>query len=307
MPKKVSITGVITAVLMGCGAVLLCARLFALPTQMKMEQGPALLIELSCYGVAVILANRRSTLLGYLIGVPVMLALRVVVMAGTAAWHAGQSGAPIVTTGVRVFSSAPVWIAATAFAVLMFLPFAGLLPERLARRRRPRVRESAAGLAAVQAMPELMSRQAEPEAPAEEEDLPGFAALVHLARRETREIAGSVSIPVEHILSQLPESLLPAGGARGEEAAIVPLSAILPQLEEGVVRLPITALAGYMPAGSLREDRDIFAEDEAPMVTLPLEVIVPQLPESVLTVEPANPPSWLRVDPELERTLFARA
>jgi len=303
MRKQVDATGVVTVVLLGVAAVLLCAQLTRLPALFAMDQGQALVLELLLYAFALALSKSDCTPRGYLIGVGAMFLFRLLITAGTMAWLAGQTGAPVVKAGAQVWTSAPARLAAVVFALLMSYPLAGLLPERPRRRRQP--------LPALVRQELLLSAAAAPrevELPSVEDEEPaGFGYVPHLTQRTVRPIEGKVQVPAEAISSQLPASLLLPGGPSYQGEVEVPLALVMPGLQEGEVKLALPDLVPYLPAGLVREDLDLFTADDAPTVSLPLEVVVPQLPDHVLEREPVEPPTWLRVDPALERTLFARA
>jgi len=311
MKKQASVTGIAAAVLMAAGGILLSAHLSAVRGLPAIEQRSALPIELAFYLLVMVVVGRRYSLQGYLLGIGCMLGMRLLIDTAAVAWLLLQQHASAVVIADHVFSSTPVWVGSAVMAALSLSPLAGLLPERARADRRARlmaeVEQNRRQQTAPAASPVVEQVRPEPAlyVPAGEQTPKAPVAPRHLDRRVMRQVEGWVEIPTQAIVAQLPESLLGKEAANGGVAR-VPLSVVLPELPEGRVRVRLTEVIDCLPEGCLRPDLGVFGS-EAPEIDLPLEVIVPQLPEEVLEVEAARPPVWLKVDPELERTLFVSA
>lgn len=310
MKKQVSVTGLVTALLLGFGAVLLCAQLSRLSFPLAMEFGPALLIELCVYTLALVALNQSYTILGYLIGIAGTIVLRLLISVGTTVWVAGQADASILRTARQVFTSGPALLAAVVFAVIMFIPFSCLLPQREKKKREPLVApkhpepagQAGPSVAAAAAAVIEQATAAKPTQPA-----PSADYIHHLLPRSVPAVEGAVRVPFSVITDQLPASLLPPDGPAEGEAEL-PINLILPELQEGAIKLALAVLVQYLPTGVLAADVDLAAVDDAPeLITLPLQSIVEQLPPAAFEVGEIQSPVWARIDPELESTLFAQA
>lgn len=311
MKKQVSVTGLVTALLLGFGAVLLCAQLSRLSFPLAMELGPALLIEVCIYALALVALNQSYTILGYLMGIAGTVVLRLLISVGTTVWVAGQADASILRTARQVFTSGPALLAAVVFAVIMFVPFSCLLPQREKKKREPLVKPAkhepaAQAGASVAAAAEAAIEQVTAPQPAQPA-APSADYIHHLLPRSVPSVEGAVRVPFSVITDQLPASLLPPDGPAEGEAEL-PINLVLPELQEGAVKLPLAMLTQYLPAGVLAADVDLAAVDDAPeLIDLPLQSIVEQLPPAAFDVGEVQSPGWARIDPELESTLFAQA
>jgi hypothetical protein len=113
-------------------------------------------------------------------------------------------------------------------------------------------------------------------------------------------------IPMQVIASQLPDGSLRAEIAdhiaKDNPDFELPLEMIAPQLKEALVQLSIPALLDLLP-NTWVDAVDIETEDK---ITLPLEVVIPQVPEEVFALPAPNPPTWANLPKEEERILFAQ-
>lgn len=115
-----------------------------------------------------------------------------------------------------------------------------------------------------------------------------------------------LAVPLRVIFPQLPAGVLkPELAERIFSDAMevkVPLTAVLPQLGEALIQIPVDELLSYLPKAWL--DHPMAGMEEK--VILPLEVVVPQLPEEVLKLSDPCPPAWAAVVSEEEKVLFAQ-
>jgi hypothetical protein len=112
-----------------------------------------------------------------------------------------------------------------------------------------------------------------------------------------------VQIPLALVLSQLGQA-----GAVDESTLVevrpdlnmsIPVSLVTPGLREGEVALPISALAPYLPNGipydaASEEMGEMTAQ---PMIVLPLEIIVPQIPVEAFALPERSSPDWMSAEP----------
>ncbi|KPJ64796.1 hypothetical protein AMK68_00475 [candidate division KD3-62 bacterium DG_56] len=87
-------------------------------------------------------------------------------------------------------------------------------------------------------------------------------------------------------------------------AVSIPIALVAPGLREGAVVLPISALAPYLP-DHLERDGLVAEPDEMttePMIMLPLEIVVPQIPKEAFVLPAMPSPEWMSLEREEEHS-----
>jgi hypothetical protein len=124
---------------------------------------------------------------------------------------------------------------------------------------------------------------------------------------ELADIEGEVELPLKAILAQVPQEMIGPKAATYTDSHMgaIPLAVIVPQLAEARIVVKLDDLADWLPSGALEVPREALGLDgEPPLVLLPLELVVPHLPESVLELPPPSLPAWAKVA-EVEKVSFA--
>ena len=312
MKREISGTSIATAILLVVAAILLCTQLQKLEaTGIGLPPPATLLIEGAFYVGIIYLWCGRFHLRAQALGLAVLLALRIIISAGAIAGAQLDAGhRPQVAWDKALAPVWQSWMVACAFAVIAFHLVRGVIVRGRQAAEAPAVKESAPSRPAAS---KVMFDSAPPEAARHIEitdhgggEAAGGAATLFevLEPRRTSapsaplaapvpQVEGWVSVPVAVIAEQLP----PGAQVTGDEL-LIPLALIMPKLRTGAVRIPLAELEGI--------SAPLATQDDEASVELPLRLIVPQLPDEVLELRQAQPPSWLAVDAALEDIFFAK-
>lgn len=321
MKRDISGTSVATAVLLTAAAVLLCSQLQGLDAHaISLPIAAALSIEVAFYAGTLYVWCGRFRPLAFILGIPVLIAIRIVISTGAAlcaqldAGHRTRLGAPVFSP---MWTS---WMTAVAFAIIVLYLVRGALwraPVKdqarsnqgvAAHKRRgkdsamaePRQAKVALDTATPTMVTVIEGSPAAARPAGDDGDV--FQVFEPTARRvqsgspvvqPTPQIEGWVTIPASVVAEQLP-----AGAQVKAAELLIPLALVMPRLREGEVRIPVTELEDVsIPMG---------ASDQALTIVLPLQLIAPQIPDEALELPETPPPSWLIVDAALEDVFFAK-
>ena len=271
-------------------------------------------LEVAIFGTAVYAWRSAVSLVGWMVGIAGLELVRLAVTTGAAAVlvtgeeHEQLSSAILTTSGL-----APR-MCAVLFALMVFYPLRILLPRRSARAvRRRRFSDSAAvksALGSAMAGDSELVIWAGSEARATIQERSTRAARNMLETTHRRmDLEGAVQLPVQAVLAQLPPELVNERAQKIDDSQMmaIPLGAVLTQLKEARVVSSAAQIYDWLP-DSAKKAVTVPAGDagEAESVTLPLALIVPQLPSEALALPPPSPPAWASAD-QSEHVVFARA
>jgi len=315
MQKQFSATGVSTLLLaMGAG-ILLTAKL-----QMNGAEDwsgiPIWILwagEFLAYLAALLIWAPGIPLSFLIFGIIAVFAARTAVAGGAALVDSFlRPNGEIASAFARCFSEPLSRACSIIFALMAIYPFRNLLP----RRHSPSVSKKVPSKASSQAYGALAPKGGTflfgaPGAGY----LEGPAGKNAFASRPAAEAAPclpahlmekEIAIPLRVIFPQLPAGVLkPEIADRvllDSMQVKLPLSLIAPQLKEAFIQVSVAALLSFFPKGWA--DPPMSGAEE--MIDLPLEVVVPQLPDEILLLPPPSPPAWANAVQEEDKVLFAR-
>jgi hypothetical protein len=312
MRKEISGISVATAILLLAAASLLCTKFGGLDSAaMKLPPAAALSLEGLFYVGIISIWRRRMSPRALGLGVPTLFALRMgIVVAGAITTRAMGESASL--SGAAMLSPATaVWATATCLAVAAFYPVRGLVAPAASAGDGVRPRAAPAPAKVLfEALP--VNRHPGASAAAEQhhdrerddtqfhlvESRPSAATSPTPSYAPPAYVEGWATVPSSVLLQQLPAGAKVVAGADGGDSVEVPLALIVSRLREGEVRIPVGELDGVisLPAGGPAAETS---------VELPLELVVPQVPDEVLELR-ETPPPWLAVEAELEDIFFAK-
>jgi hypothetical protein len=119
----------------------------------------------------------------------------------------------------------------------------------------------------------------------------------------TLAVECEVEIPLAPMLGQLSQlgAVDQAASARIQPdlSIKIPASVVAPGLREGEVALPMSVLAPYLPVDMPHEvaPEEVGEMMAQPMILLPLEMIVSQIPEEAFALPERVPPEWMSLEP----------
>ena len=123
------------------------------------------------------------------------------------------------------------------------------------------------------------------------------------------ELEGSVTVPLGALLPQLPqqeEIQATVEGLDRDFPVEVPLQMIVPQLREARLQVTGPELAQILPSrGPWSAFVEYLHSPNAVVFSLPLRVVIPQLPPEALELPAIAPPVWAKLEEEEEKLLFA--
>jgi hypothetical protein len=123
------------------------------------------------------------------------------------------------------------------------------------------------------------------------------------------QIDGYLDLPLHDVLAQIPQEFIAEKAARHDRAEPVslPLAVVVRQLKEARIVIRFDELCDRLPSDVVNlPDMLSMAEEEVPLVLLPLELVVPRLPEGVLELPAPSLPAWAKLECT-EKVVFARA
>ena len=272
-------------------------------------------LEVAIFGTAVYAWRSAVSLLGWMVGIAGLELVRLAVTTGAAAVlvisgdeHEQLSSAILTTSGL-----APR-MCAVLFALMVFYPLRILLPRRSTRAvRRRRFSDSAAvksalGSAVAGDSELVIWAGSEARATLQERSTRAARNMLETTHRPV-DLEGAVQLPVQAVLAQLPSELMKERAHKIDDSQMmtIPLGAVLAQLKEARVVFSAAQIYDWLPDSAKRAVRAPAGDaGEAESVTLPLALIIPQLPSEALALPPPSPPAWASAD-QSEHVVFARA
>jgi hypothetical protein len=266
-------------------------------------------VSLAIFGTAIYAWRPGISLSGWILGILVLTFVSLSLTTSTAVVLAFMQGGGDFAAAMGRASTLAPRMCAAFFSLMVFYPLRLMLPVR--KERRPDRRRFAQSAAANEtgggdggpAVLLVGGDQAIPVWDMRKRPAAGRQSSDSLS---SPELDGSVDIPLDALLAQIPRDLW-GDSAEGYSASLpvpVPLEAIVPQLKEARVVMRLAALRELLPPGAMQDLSDTEPDREDGLVLLPLELIVPQLPPEALELPPPSPPAWAKVD-EDDSVLFA--
>lgn len=316
MRRGFSPIGALSTLIFFLAAVVICLQLAHTKSVPEWRLPPPVvwLLEVAIFGMIVYAWKPRISFGAWMVGIGVLVLVRLSLTATcTLGYQVVQQSASLEGLGAQHLSGPVLRICAALFAVMVLYPMRGVLPVRLlAAREGRRISTSAAGSATSGSgaanEPALWFVRGEEKIPVwlgagrqSDDD----AIVPDLAQDET--IEGSVLLPLREVLAQVPPELVSQKAMECQDSTFVslPLSVIVPQLKEARIVVRLDDLRNWIPSETINVPPD-WADPgaEAPLVFLPLELVVPRLPEELLELPPPSPPDWAK-DKQADTVVFA--
>ena len=275
--------------------------------------GPVLwVVEIALFGTAVFAWRPRASFLGWILGIIALAMVKTALVSGAALVLSVMHETTNMAPALHQTSAFLPRVCAVGFALMVCYPTRVWLPLReteprkhkggRAGRARGMSEEDEKGLIIVT----VTNR-----APGQDE-APGAEVKIHDPLgvwSSTPMIEGELEMPLSAVLALLPENLVTdrALALADSETMTVPFHAILPQLKEAQVVFSVAELRTFVPLTVrklLVQPADSDIETENGLVSLPLALIVPQLPSEALQLPAPSLPAWAKVDVE-EHVVFA--
>ncbi len=318
MRKDFSGIGAVSMVAFFLAATVVCLQIVhskALPPW-PLPAGVIWMLEIALFGVTVY-AWRRAIALG-----PWLLAIGAAIVVRLGITHASAFAYslfdPTVTHQLALseMNASLPRLCTAFFALVVLYPLRSFLPEKLAQPKTRTRSDSPAVAFAFQNTPTDGANDPALWFVRGEEKIPvwldaqrggdGDASVATPVVSE--EIEGDVDLPVRDVLAQIPQEFVSEKAERldGSEVVSLPLATILPQLREARIVIRFDELCERLPDGliDVSETRRL-EEAETPLVLLPLELVVPRLPEGILVLPPPSPPAWAKLE-LTDKVVFAR-
>jgi hypothetical protein len=207
----------------------------------------------------------------------------------------------------------PTRACAVVFSIMVIYPLRAVLPSR-ARLARARLREGSAEEAAARRGEPgsglLLLMEGEGRGKPEKREAAASAPEGAGGAFAVPELEGGIVVPLGALLPQLPQQAKAETRAQGLDpdlAVEVPFRLILPQLREARLQLSASELAELLPSGGAWSGfREYLRAPGGPAFTLPLQIVIPQLPPEALELPPLAVPGWAKLEEgEKEELLFA--
>jgi len=271
-------------------------------------------LEAAIFGGAVYVWRRGVSFFGWLLGIAALLVVRVAVTSSAGLGLALMRESANVGAMIQETTAVVPRLCAAVFALMVCYPLRVMLPLRQVksdeRRRRfaddagrsARNEEGNRGLLIV-TVKDRAAGAAEARAKGEVRT-PAFGTTSSLM------IEGEIELPLSTVLALLPDDLVTdrALALTDSQTVTIPLSVIHPQLKEAQVVFSVADLRAWLSPlvrKAIVPPSDSDIETENGLVSLPLELIVPQLLPEALQLPPPAPPAWAELQ-ESERVVFAR-
>ncbi len=319
MRKEFSGIGAVSMVTFFLAATVVCLQLVhskVLPAW-PLPAGVIWMLEIALFGLTVYLWRRAISLGAWLLAIAAGVAVRLGITYASA--FAYSLFVPSVSHqwALTEMNATLPRLCTAFFALVVLYPLRSLLPERSSRSK-ARARSDSPAVAF--AFQDAQNKN-DAEDPAlwfvrGEEKIPvwldaqrgGGADTLVASSPPTERIEGDVEIPVREILAQIPQEFVSEKADRldGSEMVPFPLAAILPQLKEARVVVRFDELCERLPDGVIdASETRRLEEAETPLVLLPLELVVPRLPEGVFSLPAPSPPAWAKLE-LTDKVVFAR-
>ncbi len=318
MQKRLSATGLVTSLLVIGAGTLLTAQVHQLPGAEGWNIPGWILWagEASTFLAALLLWTQEPSGLSVALGLAALFSLRLAVGAAAAAVYqlvhpAGEFSAVL----GACYTSLPSRVCSIVFALMAFYPARTLLPRRAAVVRVTQRASKEAPFQNLLHSPASKSANFLFAASGPGAGEASATAGGTLTRSGAEMLAGmlpadlqehKILIPLQLLACQLPSGVLKQEVMerlpRERLEVAVPLNVIFPQLKEALVQISVALLLSFFPKGWVLPP----AAGGEEKITLPLEAVIPQVPEEALQLPAPSPPAWAGVLQEEEKLLFAR-
>lgn len=265
-------------------------------------------VELAIFGTAIYAWRPNVSLSGWMLGILSLVLVSLSLTTSTAAVMAFIQGSGDFPIAMARASTMGPRVCAAFFSLMVFYPLRLLLPIRRDRKvNGKRFAKSEAAMASpAEGDPSVLLVGGDQSIPVWEAKNRPAAERQSGEQFSSVEIEGSVDLPLDVLLAQIPRDMW-GEGAEGYSASLpvpIPLEVIVPQLKEARVVMRIGEVRQLLPPDAMLGSADTDPGREDGLILLPLELIVPQLPPEALELPPPSPPAWANVD-EDESVLFA--
>ncbi|MFB3880207.1 MAG: hypothetical protein ACE149_03040 [Armatimonadota bacterium] len=315
MRKDFSTISASSALIAFVAGTVLCMQVSTItsasPTASQIS-GPVLwVVEIALFGTAVFAWRPRASFVGWVLGIASLAVVRTALVSGAAVIVSAMHGTTNMAPALQQTSALLPRVCAVGFALMVCYPTRIWLPLREVEPGQPKARrrrgatsnlEDGDRLLIVTTGARAASQDEPPKAEVKLHDAVGVRSTMPL-------IEGELELPLSTVLALLPENLVTdrALALADSEAMRLPFHVVLPQLKEAQVVFSVADLRTYVPEAIsklLVEPADSDIDTENGLVSLPLSLIVPQLPAEALELPPPSPPAWAKVDAE-EHVVFA--
>jgi len=295
-------------------AVVVCLQLTQIKAapEWQIAGATAWTVELAIFGTAVYAWRSRISLSGWILGILVLIFLRLLLGTTAALSMSLFQNVGHFTTALDRTATLGPRVCMAFFSLMVFYPLRVLLPIRQEHRPdRKRFAERAMAMNTI-----VASKEGEPAVLLVGHDhtipvwqtrpKPGVAAAPDPLPVTTIDLEGSIDLPLNAVLAQIPRELWGenAGGYNASHPVPVPLDVIIPQLKEARIAVRLGEIHQWLPPGAMRDPSELDLERGASLILLPLELVVPQIPCEVFELPAPSPPAWANIR-ENEMVLFA--
>ena len=305
MRKEFTAIGAFSTILAFIAGAVLCMQVSQMKAQAGVEISAPVLwaVEAAVFGTAVYVWQSQVTVAGWILGIAGLTGVRLALVSAAGLMLAVMQETANVAACLQETSQLPPRACAMAFALMVCYPLRTFLPLRAVeiRRKGKGFAESAAVKSAALGVEDadrglLIVTVKDRASAARQSPRPGPEGLVPDVFAAPG-IEGEIELPLSTLLALFPEDILTDRAlALGDtESMAIPLEVVHPQLKEARVVFSVTDLRSLLPAAvrkALVQSSDSDLEVENTLVSLPLELIVPQLPLEVLELPPPSPPPW---------------
>ncbi len=307
-----------TLIAFTAGAVL-CMQIANLKLTVDWAISPPVLwaFEAAIFGLCVYLWRHGVSFIGWLLGIAGIFVVRIAVTSSAGLGLALMRENPNMESMLQETTSIVPRLCAALFALMVCYPLRVMLPVRQlelggqrrqfgdsAAARLARGEEGDRGLLIVTVKDRAAGGAGESRAKSE-------VRAPHLGMTSSAMMMeGDIALPLSTILSLLPDHLVTnqALAFSDSQAVTIPLSIIHTQLKEAQIVFSVADLRTWLPPlvkKAIVQPSESDIEMENGLVSLPLELIVSQLPPDALQLPAPSPPSWAELQ-ESERVVFAR-
>ncbi len=273
-------------------------------------------LEAMIFGLSVYLWRRGVSFFGWLLGIVGLFVVRIAVTSSAGLGLSLMRESSNMENLLQETNAIVPRLCAAVFALMVCYPVRVLLPLRqieVGGRRR----QFGEGAAAKSARGEegdrgllIVTVKDRAAGGAVETRMKPEARISHGGITSNVMLEGDIALPLSTVLSLLPDNLVTnqALALSDSQTVTIPLSVIHPQLKEAQVVFSVAELRTWLPPvvrKAIVQPSESDIEIENGLVSLPLELIVPQLPSEALELPAPSPPAWAELQ-ESERVVFAR-
>jgi len=282
----------------------------------RLSPGVIWALEIAVFGTCVHLWRRRISLGPWVLAIGALVLVRIGITHASALGYQFIQAAASYQAGMQEMSQVLPRACAALFSLIVLSPVRVFLPATLLPAR-PRPRSAPGG--ATFAFPDMPTDGANDPAlwfVRGDEKIPVWLGTgrqssvddVVSAGTPVAQMEGCLELALRDVLAQIPQEFIAEKAARHQDTEPVsfPLAVIIPQLREARIVVRLDELCDRLPHDVVNlPDLWVGPEEEVPLVLLPLEMVVPKLPEGMLELPPPSPPSWAKLA-YTEKVVFAR-